>query len=481
MRIATFLSALLLAWSPVGATDYRYSIGGGGGMVSLSGGDFFGFDRETSLNFSLGHRLTPSWQLDLEYATFKFSNDSNATATDSVGTLWNNSPLDLKCTRLGLRLDRKLFNPLNALNLTLGLGGGLNVWKAVDPATNTTYTVSGENEQTTDFAATELYLTGAAGLLMRPTSRLSLHIVGQADYLTGAGAEFESAIKNIRDKLTLSVTAKLYFHFGAIGGGGDWRSEPAWKEADQQPTVSRQPRRDSDGDGIDDNADKCLNTPRGADVDEAGCPLDSDRDGVPDGLDDCSGTAPEARDKVDIHGCPVDSDFDGLADYLDNCAFNPVGALVDARGCPYDSDTDGVPDGLDDCPNTLVGVEVDQHGCIDLAMFAEPMVLFIDYPPGGFDVDPHNRKRIERLAGLLNFVKDMKLDINGYTDDIGATAANRTLSEKRAARVKGILVSLGVEEDRIKVFGLGEANFVASNQTAEGRAKNRRIEIVFYR
>jgi outer membrane protein OmpA-like peptidoglycan-associated protein len=216
-------------------------------------------------------------------------------------------------------------------------------------------------------------------------------------------------------------------------------------------------------------------------VDEFGCPLDSDRDGVPDGLDDCPGTPTLARERVDIHGCPVDSDFDGVPDYADSCAFNPVGAQVDQKGCPYDSDNDGVPDGLDDCPNTLVGVEVDQHGCIDLAMFAQPMVLGIDYPPGGFDVDPHNRKRIERLAGLLNFVKDMKLDINGYTDDIGAAAANRTLSEKRAARVKGILVSLGVEEDRIKVFGQGETNFVASNQTAEGRAKNRRIEIVFYR
>ncbi|MCX6835935.1 MAG: OmpA family protein [candidate division Zixibacteria bacterium] len=481
MRIAVLLTVLFLVVSPVNATDYRYSFGAGGGTVSLSGGGFFSFDTERSISFSLGHRLSRSWQLDLEYAAFSFSNDKSAAATDSAGMLYNNSPLDLKCTRLGLRLDRKLFDPQRFLNLTVGLGGGLNVWKAVDPATNTTYTVHGENDQTADLAASELYLSGAAGLLIWPTSRLSLHITGQADYLTGAGAEFESAIKEIRDNLILGVSVKLYWHFGAINDNGEWRSDQAWKEAGQQPTVSRQPRRDSDGDGVDDSVDKCLNTPRGADVDEFGCPLDSDRDGVPDGLDDCPATPTPARDRVDIHGCPVDSDFDGVPDYADSCAFNPVGAQVDQKGCPYDSDNDGVPDGLDDCPNTLVGVEVDQHGCIDLAMFAQPMVLSIDYPPGGFDVDPHSRKRIERLAGLLNFVKDMKLDINGYTDDIGPAAANRTLSEKRAARVKGILVSLGVEEDRIKVFGQGEVNFVASNQTAEGRAKNRRIEIVFYR
>ena len=184
---------------------------------------------------------------------------------------------------------------------------------------------------------------------------------------------------------------------------------------------------------------------------------------------------------VDIHGCEVDSDFDGLPDFADSCAFNRVGAIVDSDGCPLDSDGDGVPDGLDDCPYTLVGVEVDHQGCIDLEMLSRPMVLNIDYAPGSFEVDPHNRTRVERLAGLLNFVKDIKLDISGYTDNIGTTPANRTLSEKRANRVKGILVSLGVEPERIKVYGRGETNFVASNQTAEGRAKNRRIEIVFYK
>ena len=73
------------------------------------------------------------------------------------------------------------------------------------------------------------------------------------------------------------------------------------------------------------------------------------------------------------------------------------------------------------------------------------------------------------------------MDINGYTDNIGTTVANKNLSEKRARRVGDYLVSLGVSPDRVKVFGKGETNFVASNQTADGRAKNRRIEIIFYK
>jgi len=261
----------------------------------------------------------------------------------------------------------------------------------------------------------------------------------------------------------------------------EWRSETAWAAAQPAPNVDRRASRDGDGDGVPDELDSCLNTPAGADVDLTGCPRDGDRDGVPDGLDDCPDTRADARNKVDIHGCPVDSDFDGVADFQDKCPFSPVGAIVDTAGCPRDGDGDGVPDGLDDCPNTLTGVQVDKFGCIDLGMFSQPMVLNIAYTPGSFEVDPHNRERLKRLAGLLNFVADMKLDINGYTDNVGTDVANRELSQKRADRVKGLLTAMGVAPERMKTYGRGETNFVASNQTADGRARNRRIEIVFYR
>ncbi len=478
-RIGVILILLATVTSAAG-NEYRYSFGLGGGMASMSGGNFFSFGTANSINFSLGHRISPSWQLDIEYAAFKFSNGTGGTATDSVGSLYNNSPLDFKATRLGLRADRKLFAPERFLNLTVGLGGGLLIWKAVNPDSNITYKVRGDKNETTDFSASELYLTGAAGILVLPSPRISIQVLGQVNYLTGAGAEFASDVSKIRDKLVLGATAKVYFHFGAMGKS-EWKSEEAWKAPTEKPPDPRQPRRDSDGDGVDDVADSCLNTPRGAEVDANGCPIDSDRDGVPDGLDDCPATPFEAREKVDIHGCPVDSDFDNVPDYADSCPFGSAGALVDDKGCPIDSDKDGVPDGLDDCPFSLPGVAVDRHGCIDLTMLSVPMVLNIDYSPGSFEVDPHNRTRLEKLAGLLNYVADIRLDINGYTDDIGTEAANRALSEKRANRVKGILVSLGVDADRIKAFGKGEADFVASNQTSEGRARNRRIEIVFYK
>ena len=116
-----------------------------------------------------------------------------------------------------------------------------------------------------------------------------------------------------------------------------------------------------------------------------------------------------------------------------------------------------------------------------MAVIDKPLVLYIDYTSGSHEVDSDSREKIKKLAALLNFVSDVKIEVNGYTDDIGTPLANRSLSEKRAKRVSEYLISYGVEPARIKVFGKGESDFVASNQTAEGRAKNRRIEIVFYK
>src|SRR5205807_1254809 len=114
-----------------------------------------------------------------------------------------------------------------------------------------------------------------------------------------------------------------------------------------------------------DNAVHCPNTPPGATVDAAGCPLDADKDGVPDGLDQCPGTPSGAR--VDAKGCPADGDGDGVPDGVDQCPNTPAGAVVDAAGCPLDGDKDGVPDGLDRCPNTPPGTEVDAVGCTRVA------------------------------------------------------------------------------------------------------------------
>lgn len=85
-----------------------------------------------------------------------------------------------------------------------------------------------------------------------------------------------------------------------------------------------------------------------------------------------------------------------------------------------------------------------------------------------------------RLDDLVSKIRDMTLEVViavGHTDSIGAADYNQRLSVRRAESVKSYLVSKGIEANRVYTEGKGESQPVASNQTRDGRAKNRRVEI----
>ncbi|MDX1461212.1 MAG: OmpA family protein [Xanthomonadales bacterium] len=82
------------------------------------------------------------------------------------------------------------------------------------------------------------------------------------------------------------------------------------------------------------------------------------------------------------------------------------------------------------------------------------------------------------VVDLLQSEPDKLIRIEGHTDSVGAAEANLALSEQRAASVRDALVGLGVSADRISVIGLGEDFPIASNETAEGRARNRRVDVI---
>ncbi len=472
---------VLLSGSICGAYEHKYYLGLSGGVSTIAGGEGAKFTARSSFGSCLGYRLGERWFSDLSLSFHKNFNDTSATSSFSFGGDEANATLKWHATRMGLTFNYLLFEPDNRLNLFFGLGGGLMIWEILDPDNDTTIDVRGVLNEWVDYSASEIFLTSTTGLELALSRKLSFCWDVRVDYLTGAGAEFESSVKAGRDIWQVTTLASLKLRFGA-GTSPTWESTDSWTatSTEGKAPMARQ-SDDGDGDGVPNELDKCLDTPLGVVVDQYGCSIDSDRDGVIDGQDDCPATDPRAIGMVDIYGCPVDSDADGIADYLDACPLNQAGAHVDATGCPIDSDGDGVPDGIDDCPHTLYGVDVDQFGCIDLSMLAEPMVLNIDYAPGSFEIDFRARERLKQLARVLNFVPSVRLEVNGYTDNIGTDVANRRLSEKRANRVRDFLVAQGIDSERIKVFGRGETNFVASNQTAEGRAQNRRIEIIFFK
>lgn len=164
---------------------------------------------------------------------------------------------------------------------------------------------------------------------------------------------------------------------------------------------------------------------------------------------------------------PSDSDGDGVIDDNDRCPNTPAGAAVNAVGCP-DTDGDGFYDDVDQCPNTIKGALIDDVGC----GYQLSGVQF------GFDSDvlaPSAENLLDEVADRLKQNKNVGLVLEGYTDSRGADAYNLDLSTRRAQSAKDYLASQGVSPYRMVVVGKGEADPVATNETEEGRAANRRV------
>ena len=94
-------------------------------------------------------------------------------------------------------------------------------------------------------------------------------------------------------------------------------------------------------------------------------------------------------------------------------------------------------------------------------------------------VRPDGKKSIDDALAKLQGVDLEMVIATGHTDSIGTEAYNQKLSERRAAAVKDYLVSKGIPASKITTIGKGESQPVATNKTAEGRQKNRRVDIEF--
>ncbi len=228
---------------------------------------------------------------------------------------------------------------------------------------------------------------------------------------------------------------------------------------------------DTDGDGVNDDADKCPGTPPGTAVDGNGCPLpqDDDGDGVTNDIDKCPGSAPGA--KVDASGCELDSDGDGVGDSRDQCPNTPAGAKVDEKGCELDSDGDGVVDSADKCPDTPKGDRVDAIGCSFKEEIKLPGVVF---ETGKAGLLPESLPVLEGAIATLKRYPDLLVEVAGHTDSRGSDALNLDLSTRRAATVLKYLQDGGVT-NTLTSRGYGERQPIGNNTTDDGRQQNRRV------
>jgi outer membrane protein OmpA-like peptidoglycan-associated protein len=304
----------------------------------------------------------------------------------------------------------------------------------------------------------------------------------------------------------LRADARLLFPPSSAGNGPTIDFEALlsiYKEfgrKEVEKVVVAEAPRDSDGDGITDDLDKCPMEPEDMDgfQDEDGCPdLDNDGDGIPDVSDKCPNEPEDMDGFQDEDGCPdPDNDGDGIPDAADKCPNEPEDkdGFEDEDGCPDpDNDGDGVPDAQDQCPDqpeTKNGYQ-DDDGCPDeipqkVKQFTGA-IQGINFKVNSADLLPASNKTLDKAVAVLNEFPDLRLEIEGHTDDQpikkgGQFSDNTALSQARAESVKAYFVKKGVDEGRLTAIGYGSDKPVEDPAGLKGgkltaaRAKNRRVE-----
>lgn len=253
------------------------------------------------------------------------------------------------------------------------------------------------------------------------------------------------------------------------------------EDVDQFEDADGCPDPDNDQDGVLDNVDGCPIEAEDHDkfADDDGCPdPDNDNDTVLDVDDAC----PNHAGPVRTRGCP-DSDNDGLGDTEDECP-NEAGP-AETKGCP-DRDGDRVPDNRDKCPDKPVDRRADPtrtDGCPATVVVGKDAIVILDRIYFEFNkakIKPVSYRLLDEIAAVLKNNPDLELiEVGGHTDSVGNDAYNLKLSNDRATEVKKYLTTRGgVDNSRLNAVGFGETKPLASNDSEEGRATNRRVEFV---
>jgi outer membrane protein OmpA-like peptidoglycan-associated protein len=175
-----------------------------------------------------------------------------------------------------------------------------------------------------------------------------------------------------------------------------------------------------------------------------------------------------------------DDDGDGVPNVKDRCPRQP--GLPELDGCP-DRDGDGIPDIDDDCPDQPGPAE--NRGCplseaealVELQSKRLSLNDSIHFDTGRDTIKAESNPMLDQVAALINQHGEIqRIRVEGHTDNIGDADYNKDLSARRAASVVRYLVGKGVAAARLAAAGYGYDKPIASNETALGRARNRRVE-----
>jgi outer membrane protein OmpA-like peptidoglycan-associated protein len=160
-----------------------------------------------------------------------------------------------------------------------------------------------------------------------------------------------------------------------------------------------------------------------------------------------------------------DEDGDGVRDELDICSNTPRNRAVNDRGCPIRDDR--------------TYPESSSNGSFDsLALPNNRKVLDVHFKLNSDQIAMESREIVRKFVKAVNMTGYSNIIVEGYTDSTGRYDANKDLSQRRANSVRNLMVQYGVDTRKIEALGKGSVNPIATNETEDGRAQNRRIEIV---
>jgi OOP family OmpA-OmpF porin len=177
--------------------------------------------------------------------------------------------------------------------------------------------------------------------------------------------------------------------------------------------------------------------------------------------------AANARLTADVDKLLADADGDGVSDYFDKCPGTTAGNKVDGGGCDLPKDT---------TPRQIINkVTITE----DDRRLVKEAIQDLEFEFGKASIKATSYPSLNRVAEMLR-TKGFSLKLGGHTDNVGSAEKNMSLSKDRAESVKQYLVSQGANPSKIEAVGYGFSQPIASNKTAAGRQKNRRVEFTLY-
>ncbi|SMC80851.1 DUF6089 family protein [Pedobacter nyackensis] len=394
--------------------------------ISPLGGknDFSNWKTDLGYGLYIKKQLTPYFSLRLDGVRGKLKGD-NAEPFDG-GTV-NMSSVSAFETDLSYSgslnavvnlFNISMFNKNSALQLYASAGAGLAGYKVK------TATGSGT---LTDYAAgktiSELIIPVGLGAKFKVAERINLDLGWTVNYVDGDN--LDGVYRTGNDKYSYAYGGLEF----ALGKGG---KQLAW----HNPVAL--------------TYDEALQAKQTADA------LKSDMDAQ---------KAENAKLRAEMSDLMKDTDGDGVSDKFDKCPGTPSGVVVDGAGCPLKVPVPVVQE-------KVIITEADRKVVADA-------IKNLEFDLNKATIRAKSYPTLNRVAELL-IQKNFSLKLAGHTDNTGSNALNMRLSKARAESVRTYLVAQGANASRIEATGYGEEQPIASNKTAAGRQKNRRVEFTLY-